>query len=62
MFVVLELLDKILDLVLACCLSPGSVHCNGTIAAVSCGCGDAATGFPSASARSFGLFLHSALT
>ena len=30
------------------CLSPGSKHCNCTIAVASCGCGDAATGFPSA--------------
>ena len=44
------------------CLSPGSKHCNGTTAAVSFGCGDAATGFPSASARSFSRFLHSAFT
>ena len=44
------------------CLSPGSKHCNGTTAAVTCGCGDAATGFSSASAMSFSLLLHSALT
>ena len=46
------------------CLSPVSKHCNGTTAAVSCGCGDAATGFTSgsASARSFCSFLHSAFT
>ena len=44
-------------------LSPGSKHCNGTTAAVSFGwCGVAATGFSSASARSFSLSLHSAFT
>ena len=33
----------------------GNKHCNGTIAVASCGCGDAATGFFSASARSLSL-------
>ena len=44
------------------CLSPGSKHCNGTAVAVSFGCGVAATGFPSASTKSFSLFLLSAFT
>ena len=34
------------------CLSRGSKHCNGTMEVASCGCGDAATGLFSASARS----------
>ena len=41
-------------------MTNGSNHCNGTTGAVSCG--DAAIGFPAASARSFSRFLHSAFT
>ena len=44
------------------CPSPGSEHCDGTIVAASCGCGDAATGFFSASARFFNRLQHLAFT
>ena len=44
------------------CLSSGRKHYNCTTAVASCGCGDGATGFPSALASSFSLCLHSALT